>query len=78
MDAEPYACLQGQVVLVTGGSRGLGLAIAEEFAQQGAKLALCAREKDELEQARLKLLDLQAIYSRSSAMSQSQKKYRAP
>ena len=49
--------LQGQVVLVTGGSRGLGLAIAEEFAQQGAKLALCAREKDELEQARLKLLE---------------------
>ncbi len=50
--------LQGQVVLITGGSRGLGLAMAEEFARQGAKLALCAREKDELEQARLQLMQL--------------------
>ena len=50
--------LQGQVVLVTGGSRGLGLAIAEEFARQGAQLALCSREEDELEQARLTLGEL--------------------
>jgi NAD(P)-dependent dehydrogenase (short-subunit alcohol dehydrogenase family) len=50
--------LQEQVVLITGGSRGLGLAMAEEFARQGARLALCAREKDELEQARLQLMKL--------------------
>jgi len=43
--------LQDQVVLITGGSRGLGLAIAEEFASQGARIAICARNEQELEQA---------------------------
>lgn len=43
--------IQDKVVLITGGSRGLGLAIAEEFAAQGAKLVLCARNKQELQQA---------------------------
>ena len=34
--------LTRKVVLITGGSRGLGLALAEEFAHQGARLVLCA------------------------------------
>jgi NAD(P)-dependent dehydrogenase (short-subunit alcohol dehydrogenase family) len=42
----------GRNVLITGGSRGLGLAIAREFANQGARLALLARDPNELEQAR--------------------------
>ncbi len=40
--------LEGQVVLITGSSRGLGLAMAEEFARRGAKLVLCARKAEEL------------------------------
>ncbi|HVX29809.1 MAG TPA: SDR family NAD(P)-dependent oxidoreductase, partial [Nitrolancea sp.] len=44
--------LSGKVVLITGSSRGLGLAMAEEFARQGAKLVLCARDAEELESAR--------------------------
>jgi hypothetical protein len=32
------------VVLITGGSRGLGLALAERFARSGALLVLAARE----------------------------------
>ena len=43
--------IRDKVVLITGGSRGLGLAIAEEFASQGAKLVLCARNAEELQQA---------------------------
>jgi len=43
--------LTGKVVLITGSSRGLGLAMAEEFARQGARLVLCARSKAELERA---------------------------
>lgn len=46
------ADLQEQVVLVTGSSRGLGLALAEEFAQKGARLVICARNTQKLEQAR--------------------------
>ena len=44
--------LQGKVVFITGGSRGLGLAMAEEFARRGAQIAICARDAEELERAR--------------------------
>ena len=36
--------LQGKTVFITGGSRGLGLAMAEEFARRGAQIAICARD----------------------------------
>jgi len=49
--------LAGKVVVVTGGSRGLGLVLARELASQGARLALCARDADELERARRELVD---------------------
>jgi len=49
------ADLTDQVVLITGGSRGLGLALAAEFGRHGAKLALCARSAGELQRARGKL-----------------------
>lgn len=43
--------LRGQVVLITGGSRGLGLALAREFARQGCRIAICARDSSELRNA---------------------------
>ena len=45
------ADLSGQVALITGGSRGLGLAIARELAGQECRLAICARDAAELERA---------------------------
>jgi len=44
--------LHGQVVLVTGGSRGLGYLMAREFAREGCRVAICARDEQELEKAR--------------------------
>src|SRR5207248_11797324 len=44
--------LNGKVVLITGGSRGLGLVLAREFAAEGARLGLCARDAAELERAK--------------------------
>lgn len=45
-------CLTGKVVLITGGSRGLGLAMARQFAAKGARVAICARDAAELDRAR--------------------------
>jgi len=47
--------LQGKVVLITGSSRGLGLALAEEFAGKGSRIVICAREQEELSRARAQL-----------------------
>lgn len=47
--------LQGRVALMTGGSRGLGLQMAEALGEMGCKLALTARKADELDAARAHL-----------------------
>src|SRR5215208_5909914 len=46
------ADLRGQVALITGGSRGLGLLLARELADQGCRLVICARDEAELARAR--------------------------
>lgn len=43
--------LQGRTALITGGSRGLGLQMAEVLGDAGARLVLSARKEDELEHA---------------------------
>ncbi len=42
--------LNGKTALVTGGSSGLGLQIAEALGEQGARVMLSARKVDELEE----------------------------
>ena len=43
--------IAGKSVLITGGSRGLGLALSREFARQGCRVALCARDPEEISRA---------------------------
>src|SRR5437867_12486131 len=43
--------LKGKVALLTAASRGLGLAVARELAQEGARLAICSRSHDAIENA---------------------------
>jgi NAD(P)-dependent dehydrogenase (short-subunit alcohol dehydrogenase family) len=47
---RPYS-FAGRAVLITGGSRGLGLVLARHFIHQGARVAILARDASELERA---------------------------
>lgn len=47
--------LKRKVVVITGGSRGFGLVLARHLADEGARLAICARSADDLELARQEL-----------------------
>ncbi len=52
----PPRVTTGQVAVITGGSRGVGLALAHRFGRAGCKLVLASRSEEELEMARDGLL----------------------
>lgn len=53
--------LNGQIALVTGGSRGIGFAIAEELVDRGATVVITARNQEGIDAALAKLPDGSAI-----------------
>ena len=57
-----YLDLRGKVVLITGGSRGLGLALAREFSRRGAKVAICARNAHELHKVEAEFAERGAMF----------------
>ena len=50
-DRDPLFDLEGKVVAITGGSRGLGREMAGAFAQRGARVAIASRKQDACEAA---------------------------
>lgn len=57
--------LNGKRVIVTGASRGIGLAIARAFAQEGARVAICSRSLDAVNSAAAQLQqNAQAVLAR--------------
>jgi NAD(P)-dependent dehydrogenase (short-subunit alcohol dehydrogenase family) len=52
IDRSLKGAVGGKVVLVTGGSSGIGLAAAKKFAEAGAVTIICARDGDKLDAAR--------------------------
>src|SRR4051794_20253053 len=60
--------MSGKTVVITGGSRGLGLLMGGEFARAGARVVLAARDADELERAKQMLLDKGALTSEADVL----------
>ena len=63
MNVKKLFDLSGKVALITGGSRGLGLQIAEALGEMGAKVVITARKAGELEEAKahLKAMSIDAL-----------------
>ena len=51
IDRSLKGAVAGKVVLVTGGSSGIGLAAAHKFAEAGAVTIICGRDQDKLDEA---------------------------
>jgi len=55
--------LRGKTVFITGASAGIGLATAQAFAQQGARILLCARRQDKLQALAETLTAAEAVHT---------------
>lgn len=51
IDRSLRGTVSGKVVLITGGSSGIGLATAHKFAEAGANVLICGRDQDKLDDA---------------------------
>jgi NAD(P)-dependent dehydrogenase (short-subunit alcohol dehydrogenase family) len=61
--------LAGKTAVITGGSKGIGFAAARQFLLEGAKVGICARNREELEKAGRELSALGEVYTAVVDMS---------
>jgi 3-oxoacyl-[acyl-carrier protein] reductase len=66
--------LQGRVAIVAAASKGLGRAVAEELAREGAHVAICSRDEKNIEQAGTEIhaSTKQRVFSRTVDVTQSE------
>ena len=69
-----YPDLKNKIVMVTGGSKGIGFGIAKAFASQGCSLRLVARDAAPLEDAKKALVSEFGVEVRTMAVNLSEDK----
>ena len=62
--------LLGKVAVVTGGSKGIGFATAKTFLEEGAKVAICARDKEILDKIKGGWFDFDIIVATPDMMGE--------
>jgi NAD(P)-dependent dehydrogenase (short-subunit alcohol dehydrogenase family) len=63
LDRSLAGAVRSKVVVITGGSSGIGLAAAERCADAGARVVICARDPEKLEAARAKLAERGSVFA---------------
>jgi len=63
LDRSLAGAVRGKVVVITGGSSGIGLAAAERCADAGATVVIAARDAEKLEAARAKLAERGTVHA---------------
>jgi 3-oxoacyl-[acyl-carrier protein] reductase len=64
--------LKGKNIVITGGSRGIGLATAQAFADEGANIGLCARTQEQVDDA-VKVLSAKGVKAIGNAVDVADK-----
>lgn len=67
--------LRGKVAVVTGASKGIGYAAARIFLEEGASVAICARHREELEEAASALEPYGPVYREAVDVADAQANY---
>jgi len=63
---------KGKTAIVTGGSRGIGLAIAEALLKEGAAVAICGRNRDHVDAAVSKLSDAGTVFGMTADVANAE------
>lgn len=67
--------LKGKTAVITGGSKGIGFATAKQFLLEGAQVAICARNPEELEKAYELLKDFGQVFFQTVDVTKAQEVY---
>jgi NAD(P)-dependent dehydrogenase (short-subunit alcohol dehydrogenase family) len=67
--------LAGKTAVITGGSKGIGFATAKQFLLEGARVGICARNREELEEAGKELSAFGEVYTAITDMTREEEAY---